>query len=57
MPLLQLDLPNEKRMKTIEHAQVYSKRIARAYDKHVIKRKFKVVDLVMKCISTPASNR
>ena len=49
--LLQLDLLNEKRMKATKHTQVYRKRIARAYDKHVIKRRFKVGDLVLKCIT------
>ena len=49
--LLQLDLPNEKRIKVVEHAQVYQKRITRAYDKHVKERKFKVGDFVLKRIT------
>ena len=48
---IQLDLLDEKRMKAAEHAQVYKKRIARAYDKHVIERKFKTGDLVLKRIT------
>ena len=38
-------------MKAAEHAQVYRKRIARAYDKHVKERKFKVGDFVLKRIA------
>ena len=49
--LLQLYLPNEKRMKATKHAQVYQKRITRAYDKHVKERKFKVGDFVLKRIA------
>ncbi|XXG85808.1 hypothetical protein AAC387_Pa11g0826 [Persea americana] len=48
---IQLDLLDEKRMKAAEHAQVYKKRIARAYDKHVIERKFETGDLVLKRIT------
>ena len=49
--LLQLDLLDERRIKAAEHAQVYRKRIARAYDKHVKERKFKVGDFVLKRIA------
>ncbi|XXG47212.1 hypothetical protein AAC387_Pa02g1890 [Persea americana] len=50
--LLQLNLLDEKRMKAAEHAQVYRKQIARAYDKHVKERKFKVGDFVLKRIAS-----
>ena len=46
----QLQLADEKRMRALSHSQCYQKRIARAYNKRVRKRSFKVGDMVMKKI-------
>lgn len=48
--LMQLELLDEKRLKAAEHAQVYQRRISRAYNKHVLERKFKIGDVVTKKI-------
>ncbi|XP_058068754.1 uncharacterized protein LOC131218088 [Magnolia sinica] len=46
----QLHLADEKRMQALSHSQCYQRRIARAYNKRVQKRSFKVIDMVMKRI-------
>ncbi|XP_042486863.1 uncharacterized protein LOC122091539 [Macadamia integrifolia] len=46
----QLNLIEEKRLNTICHGQCYPRRIARAYDKKVRPRSFKIGDLVLKKI-------
>jgi hypothetical protein len=48
--LAQLELLDERRLKATEHAQVYQRRLFRAYEKKVIERKFKVGELVLKKI-------
>ncbi|KAA3460929.1 RNA-directed DNA polymerase (Reverse transcriptase), Ribonuclease H [Gossypium australe] len=46
----QLNLIEEKRLKTIHHGQMYQKRMMRAYNKKVRPRKFHEGDLVLKKI-------
>ena len=46
--LAQLELLHEKRLKAAEHTQVYQKRLSKFYKKKVIKRKFKISDMVVK---------
>ena len=46
--LAQLELLDEKRLKAVEHTQVYQKRLSKFYQKKVIERKFKIGDMVVK---------
>ena len=45
---LQLDLLDEKRLQAAEHARLYQERLARAYKKKVIERKFNIGEWVLK---------
>ncbi|XP_058099813.1 uncharacterized protein LOC131244184 [Magnolia sinica] len=49
----QLHLADEKCMRALSHSQCYQRRIARAYNKRVRKRSFKVGDMIMKRILPP----
>src|SRR5262249_302361 len=46
--LAQLELLDERRLKAGNHAKMYQNRISRLYEKKVIKRKFKVGEMVAK---------
>ena len=46
--LAQLELLDEKRLRAAEHMQVYQNLLSKFYQKKVIKRKFKIGDMVVK---------
>ena len=55
----QLELLDEKRLRTAEHAQVYQSHLLKFYQKKVIERKFKIGNIIVKRkmtkLSGPAS--
>ena len=46
--LAQLELLDEKQLRAAEHTQVYQKRLSKFYQKKVIKKKFKIGDMIVK---------
>ena len=46
--LAQLEILDERRLRAAEHVQVYQKWLSKFYRKKVIKRKFKIGDMVVK---------
>uniref|UniRef100_A0A5K0UU48 Uncharacterized protein n=1 Tax=Nymphaea colorata TaxID=210225 RepID=A0A5K0UU48_9MAGN len=46
--LMQLDLLDEKRLKTGKHVEAYHQRVARQFAKSIIESQFKVNDLVLR---------
>ena len=46
--LTQLELLEERRLRAVEHVQVYQKWPSKFYQKKVIERKFKIGDMVVK---------
>ena len=46
--LAQLELLDERRLRAVEHVQVYQNRLSKFYQKKIIERKFKIEDMVVK---------
>ena len=47
--LIQLELLDDRHLRAAEHVQVYQKRLSKVYQKKVIKQKFEIGNMVVKC--------